>query len=61
MGPACTFSQINTIDWDLCGVPAPPLLAGLISHRGTFTAVTGFHPSHVFHTKVLVRLQAEAS
>lgn len=22
--------------------------------------VTGFHPNHAFHTKVLVRLQAEA-
>jgi len=59
--PACTFSQINNIDWDLCRAPAPPLLAGLISHRHTFATVTGFHPNHVFHTKVLVRLQAEGS
>lgn len=59
--PACTFSQINNIDWDLCRALATPLLAALISHRGTFATVTGFHPNHVFHTKVLVRLQAEAS
>lgn len=59
--PACMFSQINNIDRDLCRAPATPLPAGLISHRGTFATVTGFHPNHVFHTKVLVRLQAEAS
>lgn len=59
--PACMFSQINNIDWDLCRAPATPLLAGLISRRGTFATVTRFHPNHVFHAKVLVRLQAEAS
>lgn len=61
MRPVCMCCQINSIDRDLCRAPATPLLAGLISHRGTFVTVRGFHPNHVFHSKVPVRLHAEAS
>lgn len=59
--PPCMFSQINNIDWDLCRAPTTSLFAALINHRSTFSTVKRFHPNHVFHTKVLVRLQAEAS
>lgn len=31
------------------------LLAAVLSHGGTWPPVTGFHPSHVCHAKVLVR------